>query len=38
MTEILRQILELAVVLPGLLLAFFPVKSYMRQPPIKLAA
>lgn len=38
MTEILRQILELAVVLPGLLLAYFPVKSYMRQPPIKLAA
>lgn len=34
----LRPVLELTVVLPGLLLAYFPVKSYMRQPPIKLAA
>ena len=37
MKEVLRPILELAVVLPGLLLAFFPVKSYLKQPPGKLA-
>ncbi len=38
MTDMLRPVLELTVVLPGLLLAYFPVKSYMRQSPIKLAA
>ena len=37
MKDVLRPILELAVVLPGLLLAFFPVKSYLKQPPGKLA-
>ena len=36
MKDVLRPILELAVVLPGLLLAFFPVKSYLKQPPGKL--
>ena len=38
MSEALRPILELAVVLPGLLLAYFPVRSYIKQPPAKLAA
>lgn len=32
MTDILPPILELSVVLPGMLLAYFPVKSYLRQP------
>ena len=38
MQDVLRPILELSVVLPGLLLAYFPVKSYLKQPPGKLAA
>ena len=38
MKEILCPILELSVVLPGLLLAYFPVKSYLKQPPKKTAA
>ena len=38
MKDILRPILELSVVLPGLLLAYFPVKSYLKQSPGKLAA
>ena len=38
MREALRPILELAVVIPGLLLAYFPVKSYLKQPCGKLAA
>ena len=38
MRDILRPILELSVVLPGLLLAYFPVKSYLKQPPRKLTA
>ena len=33
MKDILRPILELSVVLPGLLLAYFPVKSYLKQSP-----
>ena len=33
MKDILRPILELSVVLPGLLLAYFPVKSYLSSPP-----
>ena len=37
MKDALRPILELTVVLPGLLLAFFPVRSYLKQPPGKLA-
>ena len=35
MKDILRPILELSVVLPGLLLAYFPVKSYLKQSPWK---
>ena len=38
MREALRPILELAVVIPGLLLAYFPVKSFLKQPCGKLAA
>lgn len=35
MKDILRPILELSVVLPGLLLAYFPVKSYLKQSPYR---
>ena len=38
MKDILRPMLELFVALPGLLLAYFPVKSYLKQSPRKLAA
>lgn len=38
MTDILRPILELCVVLPGVLLAYFPVKAYLKQPMGKLFA
>lgn len=38
MREALRPILELAVVIPGLLLVYFPVKSFLKQPRGKLAA
>lgn len=38
MTDMLCPILELCIVIPGLLLAYFPVKSYLKQPPAKLAA
>ena len=38
MKDILRPMLELYVALPGLLLAYFPVKSYLKQSPGKLAA
>ena len=37
MINILRPIFELSVVIPGLLLAYFPVKSGLKQPPGKLA-
>lgn len=33
MKDILRPMLELFVALPGLLLAYFPVKSYLKQSP-----
>ena len=36
--DLLRPILELTVVFPGLLLAYFPVRSYLKQPPARLAA
>ena len=36
MADALGPILELAVVIPGLLLAYIPVKSYLRQPASKL--
>ena len=32
MTEALRPVLELAVVIPGLLLAYIPMKTYLKQP------
>ena len=38
MREALRPILELAVVIPGLLLAYLPVKSFLKPPRGKLAA
>ena len=38
MMDLLCPILELCVVLPGLLLAYFPVRSYLKQPPGKLSA
>ena len=38
MKDILRPMLELFVALPGLLLAYFPVKSYLKQSPRNLAA
>ena len=38
MREVLCPILELTVVIPGLLLAYFPVKSYLKQPAGRLAA
>ena len=34
--ELLRPILELGVVIPGILLAYFPVKSSLKQPLSKL--
>ena len=37
MKDILRPILELLVVLPGLLLGYFPVKTYLKQSPGRLA-
>lgn len=37
MTGIWCPILELLVVLPGVLLAYFPLKTYLKQPPGKLA-
>ncbi len=33
MKDILRPILELLVVLPGFLLGYFPVKTYLKQSP-----
>ena len=38
MKDILRPILELLVVLPGLLLGYFPVKTYLKQSPGRRAA
>ena len=38
MKDVLRPVLELTVVFPGLLLAYFPVGSYLKLPPAKLAA
>ena len=38
MTNVLRPILELCIVIPGLLLAYFPVRSYLKLPPAKLCA
>lgn len=38
MTDILRPVLELSVIIPGILLAYLPVKSYLRQTPLRLTA
>ena len=38
MTDILRPVLELSVIIPGILLAYLPVKSYLRQTPLKLTS
>lgn len=38
MMDALRPILELAIVIPGLILAYVPVKSYLRQSPARLIA
>lgn len=38
MTDILRPILEISVVIPGILLAYLPAKAYLKQRPIKLLA
>lgn len=38
MKAALRPVLELLAVFPGLLLAYFPVRSYLNQPPGRLAA
>lgn len=37
MDKMLRPILELTVIIPGLLLAYLPVRTYLRQPLHKLA-
>ena len=36
MSEIMRPILEIAVIIPGMLLAYLPVKACLRQAPFKL--
>lgn len=36
MTEILRPAFEILVVIPGMLLAYLPVRSYLKQSPLKL--
>ena len=38
MTDILRLVHELSVIIPGILLSYLPVKSYLRQTPLKLTA
>ena len=38
MTDILRPVLELSVIIPGILLVYLPVKSYLKQAPLKLTA
>ena len=35
MSEIMRPILEIAVIIPGMLLAYLPVKTCPRQAPFK---
>lgn len=37
MIDLLRPILELCIVIPGLLLAYFPVKSYLKRPLAKIS-
>lgn len=38
MKELLSPVLELAVIIPGLVLAYLPMKQYLKLPPRKLAA
>ena len=38
MAMIFRPILELSVIIPGMLLAYLPVKIYLKQSPLKLTA
>lgn len=38
MTEFFSPVLELSVILPGLVLAYLPMKQYLKLPPRKLAA
>ena len=38
MADMLRPVLELSVIIPGILLTYLPVKSYLRQTPLKLTA
>ena len=38
MTDILHPVLELSIIIPGILLAYLPVKSYLRLSPLKLTA
>ena len=38
MADILRPVLELSVIIPGILLAYLPVKSYLKLTPFKLTA
>lgn len=35
MTDILCPVLELSVIIPGILLAYLPVKNYLRQTPLQ---
>ena len=38
MTDILCPVLELSVIIPGILLVYLPVKSYLKQATLKLTA
>ncbi len=38
MADMLRPVLELSVIIPGILLTYLPVKGYLRQTPLKLTA
>ncbi len=38
MTELLCPSIELMILLPGMLLAYLPMKRYLRMPPVRLAA
>lgn len=37
MNDLIRPVLEFTVILPGVLLAFLPIRSYLKQPPWHLA-
>lgn len=37
MKDLIRPVLEFTVILPGTLLAFLPVKPYLKQAPLRLA-